>query len=79
MQPAALQQGDGGHQQLGRAVHVEPVKPMLKAPGTERLKLRSDELLSNLAFKFNLRHYNSFGFGGHNSCCIFAPYELEVA
>jgi len=22
---------------------------------------------------------NSFGFGGHNSCCIFAPYELEVA
>jgi 3-oxoacyl-[acyl-carrier-protein] synthase II len=18
---------------------------------------------------------NSFGFGGHNSCCIFAPYE----
>ena len=31
--------------------------PMLKAPGTERLKLKYDELLSSIAFNFNLRRY----------------------
>ena len=41
----------------GRAVQVDPIKPALKAPGTKRLKLKYDELLSNLAFKFNLRRY----------------------
>ena len=39
----------------GRTVLVEPVKPMLKAPGTQRWKLKYDELPSNFAFKFNLR------------------------
>jgi len=34
------------------------MKPMLKAPGTKRLKLRYEEQLSNLAFKFNLRRYS---------------------
>jgi hypothetical protein len=29
----------------------------LKAPGTKRLKLKYDELLSKVAFKFNLRRY----------------------
>jgi len=42
---------------LGRAVQVDPIKPTLKAPGTKRLKLKYDELLSHLAFKFNLRRY----------------------
>jgi len=42
---------------LGRPVQVDPIKPMLKAPGTKRLKLKSDELLSKFTFKFNLRHY----------------------
>ena len=41
----------------GRAVHVDPIKPTLKAPGSERLKLRHDKLPSNLAFNFNLRRY----------------------
>jgi hypothetical protein len=41
----------------GRAVQVDPVKPTLKAPGTERLKLKAEELLSNFGFKFNLRPY----------------------
>jgi hypothetical protein len=30
----------------------------LKAPGTERLKLKYDGLFSSFAFKFNLRRYN---------------------
>jgi len=34
------------------------MKPVLKAPGTKRLKLTYDQLLSNYAFNFNLRHYN---------------------
>jgi hypothetical protein len=38
-------------------VQVEPMKPMLKAPGTKRLKLQYDETLSNFAFQFSLRHY----------------------
>ena len=43
---------------LGRAVQVAPVKPTSKAPGTKRLKLEYDELLSSFAFNFNLRRYN---------------------
>ena len=39
----------------GRAVQVDPIKPELKAPGTKRLKLSSEVLLSFCAFKFNLR------------------------
>jgi len=41
----------------GRAVQVDPIKPMLKSPGIKRLKLKYDELLSSFAFKFNLRRY----------------------
>ena len=33
------------------------MKPMLKAPGTKRLKLKCDVLLSISAFIFNLRRY----------------------
>jgi hypothetical protein len=33
------------------------MKPTLKAPGTKRLKLKCDMLLSTSAFKFNLRRY----------------------
>ena len=40
------------------AVQVDPIKPKLKPPGTHRLKLKCDTLLSNYAFKFNLRRYN---------------------
>jgi len=41
----------------GGAVQVAPIKPTLKAPGTQRLKLEFDDLLSTSAFKFNLRRY----------------------
>jgi hypothetical protein len=43
---------------LGRAVPVDPIKPILKAPGSILLKLRCNGSLSNLAFKFNLRRHN---------------------
>ena len=33
------------------------MKPKLKPPGTKRLKLNCDILLSTSAFKFNLRRY----------------------
>ena len=42
----------------GRVVQVDPIKPMLKAPGIKRLKLIRAEPLSNLAFKFKMRRYN---------------------
>ena len=38
-------------------MQVDPIKPKLKPPRTKRLKLDYDELLSNFAFKFNLRRY----------------------
>jgi hypothetical protein len=34
------------------------MKPRLKAPGSKRLKLKCDILLSTSAFKFNLRRYS---------------------
>jgi len=44
---------------LGRTVQVEPMKPVLKPPGTLPLKLNHDKLLSSFAFNFNLRRYTS--------------------
>jgi hypothetical protein len=41
----------------GRVVQVDPIKPTLKPPGTERLKLNCDVPRSTPAFKFNLRRY----------------------
>ena len=38
-------------------MQVEPIQFMLTAPGTERLKLKYDIVLSNFAFNFNLRRY----------------------
>ena len=50
---------------LGRAVQVDPMKPKLKPPGTQRLTLKCDILLSNCAFKFNLRRYTKVGVEEH--------------
>jgi hypothetical protein len=44
---------------LGWAVHVDPIKPSSKPPGTKRLKLNCDEMLSKFAFNFDLRRYTS--------------------
>jgi hypothetical protein len=46
---------------LGTTVQVDPMKPELKPPGTKRLKLKCDILLSTSAFKFNLRRYTLGG------------------
>jgi hypothetical protein len=46
------------HYAPGKAVQVDPTRPMLKAPGCERLKLKCDDLLSTVPFKINLRRYN---------------------
>ena len=40
-------------------MQVDPIKPTLKAPGTERLNLKFDEMLSIFAFNSNLRRYIS--------------------
>jgi len=42
----------------GEEVQVDPIKPVMKPPGIESLKLKFDELLSSFAFRFKLRHYN---------------------
>ena len=42
---------------LGRAVQVVPIKPTLKPLEIKRLKLNSDELVSNFALKFNSCRY----------------------
>ena len=36
---------------------MEPMKLMLKSPGSKRLKLQYNKPLSSSAFKFNLRRY----------------------
>jgi len=56
-QAAGGGRGGGGYTQ-GRAVQVDPMKPMLKARGTERLKLEYDESPSNFAFKSKFRRYS---------------------
>ena len=42
----------------GGAVPLDPIKPVLIAPGTKRLKLYYDEPLSNFDLDFNLRRYS---------------------
>ena len=44
---------------VGEAVQVEPMKPVLKAPGSKHLKLNHNNLLTRFAFNFNLRRYTS--------------------
>jgi hypothetical protein len=46
------------------AVQVDPIKPTLKAPGTNRLILKYDKLISIFAFNFKLRRYTK-----GNKCC----------
>jgi len=38
-------------------VQVDPIKPVLTAPGSILLKLRCDGPLSNFAFDLNVRRY----------------------
>ena len=43
-------------------MQVDPITPKLKPPGTKHLKLKCDILLSDFAFKFNLRRYSKVTF-----------------
>ena len=43
----------------GQAVKIDPIKPTLKPPGTQRLKLHHDDGLLNFALKLSLRRYNA--------------------
>ena len=52
-----FRRGARGARGAGEAALVDPMKPVLKAPGPKRLKPNYDNLLSNVAFKFNLRRY----------------------
>ena len=38
-------------------MQVDPIKPTSNAPGTKRLRLKSDEPLLSFAFNSNLRRY----------------------
>ena len=49
---------DGIPHSVGRC-RLTLSNPRLKPPGTKRLKLKCDIVLSSFAFKFNLRRYNS--------------------
>jgi hypothetical protein len=60
--PRAHSGGGNGDRHGGASVkvrvQVEPMKPMMKAPGTKRLKLNFDKALSSFATNFNLRLYH---------------------
>jgi len=65
-------------------VHVDPMKPTLKAHGTKRLKLEYDEWLTNFAFKFNLRLYTEVGVrpavrgGASGRACLIVPFQPQA-
>ena len=61
--------GAQGRLREGREVQVDPIKLMLKPPGTKPLKLKCDDPHSKSAFKFNLRRYTKDK----------AKFEKEVA
>ena len=42
-------------------MQVHPIKSTLHAPGTKRLKLKYDDLISSFAFNLNLRRYHESG------------------
>ena len=44
-------------------MQIDPIKSMLKPPGTKHLKLKCDMLLSTFAFKFNLHRYSEAAAG----------------
>ena len=57
-------------------MQIDPIKPMLKPPGTKHLKLKCDILHSTFAFNFYLRRYSKGargeGGGGGDSAAAAA-------
>jgi len=68
-----------GRRHHGRAVQVDPIRPMLKAPGCERLKVTCDDLLSMFAFNFNLRRYTMAGYTPRFHPAVRLRAALDVA
>jgi hypothetical protein len=61
----------------GSAVQVDPIKSTFKAPATKRLKLKRDALLSDFAFKFNLRRYIMAPAGSGGAPCEVDAFETQ--
>ena len=53
-------------------MQVDSIKPKLKPPGTKRLKLNCETLLSTSAFNFNLRRYNKASVAAVDNADIIA-------
>ena len=68
----AGQRGDhlAHHGPRGRAVQINPIKLKLTPPGSKRLKLKCDVLLSTFAFKINLRRYHVVVGGGQDAMSV---------
>jgi hypothetical protein len=77
--------GAGDVPRQGRAVQVDPMEFVLKAPGTKRLKLECDKLLSSFAFKFNLRRYSKGTATAEEGRCVYtralhsSKFRLDVS
>jgi len=56
---------------------VDPMKPTLKSPDFQFLKLGHEKVLSSYAFKFNLRRYN-LGWFLTAFTWIFGSYVIMV-
>ena len=67
--PLPVQDGDPTNCEIGKAVRVNPIKLTLQAPGNKRMKLKYGELLTDFAFKFNLRRYISATAPSSSSSC----------
>ena len=60
-------------------MQVAPIKPTLKAPGTKRLKLKYDKLLSSFAFKFSLRRCSAARYyESHAVAAVHAARDLQA-
>ena len=53
------------------------MKPVVKAPGTKRLKLQCDGSLSNFAFNFNLRRYTTVAYHGISGPPLPSPVGTD--
>ena len=58
-------------------MQVDPIKPKFKPPGSKRLKLKCDVLLSNFALKFNLRRYTKVNRGVEQAFLHIAKRLIE--
>ena len=55
------------------------MKPTLKAPRIKRLKLKCDDPLSNMGFKFNMRRYSKVDAVVQQVAATVAPWEEAAA